>query len=312
VTGGPGARTAVAGAVLLAASVAVMWALGRPQTPAADTAVRTVADCAAVVTLGAAVVPWLDDAGRRRAELVERAGRPLLIGAAVWLLAELARLVVQAARAAGRPATTVEAATVIRYATDTTLGRSVVFSLVCATLVAVLATAATLRGGALLAATAGVAAAGLCARTLSGHLIHSPLGGAAIAVHALAAALWCGVLAALLLTVGHRGRWARVLPRFSQLSLWCVAALSAGGVAGAVVALDAPSDLVFTGYGRVLMAKLALTAGLLVLGWRNRTDWLPAARRHHATAAVSRTRALTELAVMGAALTGAAALTVTG
>jgi len=89
VTGGPGARTAVAGAVLLAASVAVMWALGRPQTPAADTAVRTVADCAAVVTLGAAVVPWLDDAGRRRAELVERAGRPLLIGAAVWAVKDL-------------------------------------------------------------------------------------------------------------------------------------------------------------------------------------------------------------------------------
>jgi copper resistance protein D len=48
-------------------------------------------------------------------------------------------------------------------------------------------------------------------------------------VHALAAALCCGALAALALTVEHRGQWARVLPRFFQLSLLCVATLLAAG-----------------------------------------------------------------------------------
>jgi hypothetical protein len=60
----------------------------------------------------------------------------------------------------------------------------------------------------------------------------------AVAVHALAAALCCGALAALALTVEHRGQWARVLPRFFQLSLLCVATLLAAGIAGAAVTLD--------------------------------------------------------------------------
>ena len=61
-------------------------------------------------------------------------------------------------------------------------------------------------------------------RMISGHFSASLPGGMAIAIHALAAALWCGALAALVLTVDHRGQWARVLPRFSELSLWCVIA----------------------------------------------------------------------------------------
>ena len=110
------------------------------------------------------------------------------------------------------------------------------------------------------------------------------MGGVAVAVHALAAALWCGTLAALVLTVDHRGQWARVLPRFSQMSLPCVAALLAAGAAGAVLTLDSPAQLYGTGYGRVLSAKVVVTAALVVLAWRNRTRWLPAASSHRATA----------------------------
>ena len=133
-----------------------------------------------------------------------------------------------------------------------------------------------------------------------------------MAVHTLAAALWCGALAALVLTVEHRGQWARVLPRFSQLSLACVAALLVGGVLGAVVTLGSPSHLYATGYGRLLSAKVVVTVVLVLLAYRNRTMWLPAARSHRATAVVSRSRALFELAIMAVALTLAAALAVTG
>jgi putative copper resistance protein D len=67
-----------------------------------------------------------------------------------------------------------------------------------------------------------------------------------------------------------------------------------------------------TGYGRLLLTKIILTAVLIALAWRNRARWLPAAKSHRATAYVSRWRSLTELAIMAVALTMAAALSVTG
>jgi copper resistance protein D len=72
------------------------------------------------------------------------------------------------------------------------------------------------------------------------------------------------------------------------------------------------SQLYTTGYGRVLSAKVVVTAVLIALAWRNRTMWVPAARSHRATAVVSRSRARMELAIMAVALTLAAALAVTG
>lgn len=105
---------------------------------------------------------------------------------------------------------------------------------------------------------------------------------------------------------------SRVLPRFSQLSLICVAVLLASGVVAALVVVDSPTQLYSTGYGRVPAAKILLAAGLVLLAWFNRTGWLPAARAHRATAEVSLRRSATEVAVMAAALTMAAALVVTG
>ena len=108
-----------------------------------------------------------------------------------------------------------------------------------------------------------------------------------------------------------RSSWRSSL-RFSQLSLGCVAALLAGGVLAAVVTLGTPSQLYATGYGRLLSAKVVVTVLLVLLAYRNRTMWLPAARTHRATAVVSRSRALFELAIMVVALSLAAALAVTG
>jgi hypothetical protein len=63
---------------------------------------------------------------------------------------------------------------------------------------------------------------------------------------------------------------------------------------------------------RLIVAAAALAAVLVLLGWRNRTIWLPAARTHRTTAVVSRSRSLVELAVMAAALAMAAGLAATG
>ena len=303
-------RAVAGGALVVAVAAVVAWALARQQNSLAVTLVRAVADGSAVVAFGLAAVPMLD-IDRYRGELIRRATGPLTIASAIWLVAELLRLGVAAAQAAAVPVSRLGVQTAVDYALHTTPGRSGLFSAVAAALVCV-TVVVTPRSSPTNVAVVGLAAAGVAARPLTGHLSESALGGVAVAVHTLAAALWCGALAAVVLTVEHRGQWARVLPRFSQLSLVCVAALLVGGVLAAVATLGSPSELYATGYGRLLSAKVAVTVVLVLLAYRNRTMWLPAARTHRATAVVSRSRALFELAIMAVALTLAAALAVTG
>ncbi|OBI72985.1 CopD family protein [Mycobacterium sp. E740] len=298
------------GALVAAAAAVLAWALAYPHTSLSVAAVRVLADCAAVVTLGLTVVPMLDG-GRHRGELITRATRPLAAASALWLLAELVRMLAAAAQGAAVPVARLGARTTFEFLTATAAGRVGVL--------AAAAAAVVLVGGLLLPRSAssnvamtGVAAIGVVARQLAGHFSENPVGGLAVATHTLAAALWCGALAALVLTVEHRGQWARILPRFSQLSLVCVLVLLLGGAAGAAARLGSPAELYATGYGRVLSAKIAVTVALVVLGWRNRTMWLPAARSHRASAAVSRNRSRVEAALMIVALALAAALAVTG
>ncbi len=304
-------RRAVAGAVLVTAAACVMaWTLAYPGAALGPALARAIADGAAVITVGAAVVPALD-AGRYRDELARRATAPLVAASAVWLVAELVRLVLAAAEATGTHVTRLGIGTAVEFALRTAPGRAGVLTILAAAAVCAVASLAPRSGPASVVA-AGLAGIGVVGHPLTGHLAASPWGGVAVAVHALAAALWCGVLAALVLTVDHRGQWARVLPRFSQLSLVCVAVLLAAGAVGAVVVMNSPADLYQTGYGRVLSAKVVLTAALTALAWRNRASWLPAARGHRATAVRSRARAYAELTLMAVALAAAATLAVTG
>ncbi len=295
--------------VVAAASVAA-WSLAYPQASLTMTLVRAVADCAAVTTLGLAVVPMLDDERYRR-ELLRRATAPLTAAAAVWLVAELSRLIVAAAQSEAVTVGRLSVRSTVEFASSTAAGRAGVLCAVAAAAVCAVAVGVPRLVPANIV-VAGLAAAGIGARSLTGHFFESAMGGVAVAVHTLAAALWCGALAGLVLTVEHRGQWARVLPRFSQLSLWCVLVLLVGGVLGAATRLGSPADVWATGYGRVLAAKVVVIVVLMALGWRNRGIWLPAARTHRTTALISRGRSLTELAVMAVALALAAGLATTG
>lgn len=303
-------QAAIGGAAVVLGTSVAAWAVTSAQAAPAATVVRALADCAAAATLGLSVVPTLDT-GRHREELAQRAGGPLAAAAGFWLFAELCRLMVGAAAAAAVQVSCVGVATTAQFAFVTSAGRSGVFSAAAAGLVLVIALAAP-RTSAAAVGAAGVTAVGLVARTIGGHMSANAFGSIAIAIHVLAAAAWCGTLAALVLTVDHRGQWARVLPRFSELALWCVIALLTGGVIGAFVALDSAAQLFATGYGHLLLIKIVLTVVLMTLAWRNRARWLPAAKSHRVTAYVSRSRSLTELAIMAVALTMAAALSVTG
>jgi copper resistance protein D len=303
-------RVWAGGALVVVAASAVAWSLAYPQASPATALVRAIADCAAVATLGLAVVPALDST-RYRAELAKRATHTLAVASAAWLLTELARQLMAAAKTVAVPLARLSVSMVLQFTLHTTPGRAGLLSIAAAALVCLAALAAP-RSPPVAVATAGVAATGIAARAVSGHLADSMLGAVAVAVHALAAAVWIGVLAALVVTVNHRGQWARVLPRFSQLALLCVAGLLVSGTVGALLVIDSPAELFASGYGRVLLGKIVLAAVLVALGWRNRTVWLPAVRSHRVSASVSRRTSLAELAIMVTALTLAAALVVTG
>jgi copper resistance protein D len=303
-------RPAAALTALVAVVVAVAWLLAQPLLSPSAAAARAVADVAAVTALGLAAVHLLDGP-RFRDDLMDRASTPLVGAAALWLVAELVRLLLGAAEAADVSVGRLGAHTAWEFVTLTAAGRSGVLSLVAAAAIA--ATAMLLRPApAVRLAAAGAAATGLTARAVTGHLAEGTLSATAVVVHALAAAVWCGVLAALALTVRSRGQWARVLPRYSQLSLGCMAVLLLGGTASAALRLSEPAALLTTGYGRILLAKLLATVVLLALAARYRSSWVAAAAAHRATAAQSRRNSVVELTVMVVALTLAAALTVTG
>lgn len=115
---------------------------------------------------------------------------------------------------------------------------------------------------------AGLAAAGLVVSTAAvGHPVAGPWPGLAVAVtsvHVAAMTVWLGGLAGLLLGVLRPstapGELAEALPRFSRLAFASVVALVVSGTVQAVREVGAPSALVGTTYGRLLVAKLVLVA----------------------------------------------------
>ena len=68
-------------------------------------------------------MPMLDDE-RYRSELIGRATAPLSVAGAVWLVAELGRLIVAAAEAAAVPVWRLGVPTSVDFALDTAAGRA--------------------------------------------------------------------------------------------------------------------------------------------------------------------------------------------
>ncbi len=135
-------------------------------------------------------------------------------------------------------------------------------------------------------------------------------------VHVSAAAVWSGGLAGLglYLLAARRGpsgavASAAVVARFSALAGFLVSLLGASGLGMAILVLQRPADLTGTGWGRALLAKLALVAVVgLLAAWN----------RFHLVAAVSRPSTPTEQwyrlrsAVVDEAVIVVLALAVTG
>jgi len=134
---------------------------------------------------------------------------------------------------------------------------------------------------------------------------HSSSGGShdvatnSLLVHVIAGALWAGGLLALLAHALRGGEHADLAARrFSAVALWCFVAMALSGVINVLVRIR-PEDLVHTGYGWLVVAKVAALCALGYLGWRQRRRGVAALREDVGARGPLIRLALVEAAVFG-------------
>ncbi|GIJ23061.1 copper resistance CopC/CopD family protein [Micromonospora lutea] len=195
-----------------------------------------------------------------------------LIGLGLITAGTLGTWIGQAAQVVGVPVGRLSAAD-LRAVADTDVGVVLAVRLVLVGLAAALlptvtrGTAGRWRTGAL--AAAGVA--GLVTWPLAGHPIASPVPPVSIVlttVHIAGVTVWLGGLLTLtvfLLRGTHRRVLARILPAWSRWATLAVAWLVTAGILQAAIELGRPSALWGSTYGRLLLGKAALLAGVLAI-----------------------------------------------
>jgi copper transport protein len=127
---------------------------------------------------------------------------------------------------------------------------------------------------------------------LAGHASVDGPTGAMVAsdiVHVLAASLWVGGIACLLLVLPRATRRLEgpdrsrlllaTLVRFSPLALVAVIAIAATGVFQTYINVRSLDALLNTTYGVLILVKIALLLALISLGWINRQRVIPALER---------------------------------
>ncbi len=119
-------------------------------------------------------------------------------------------------------------------------------------------------------AVLALSAAGLATWPLTGHAVAAPMAGVTVTagvVHMAAMAVWIGGLVTLtvfLLRGTHQRVLGVILPVWSRWAAIAVLWLVFAGAIQAVVQMGKLSALWETGYGKLLVAKLVITAGVLV------------------------------------------------
>ena len=108
-------------------------------------------------------------------------------------------------------------------------------------------------------------------------------------IHVLAASIWVGGIACLLLALPaatrrlegpeRTGLLLATLARFSPLALGAVIAIALTGVVQAYIDVRTLSGLFHTTYGLLVLAKVALLIVLIGLGWVNRGRVIPGLKR---------------------------------
>jgi copper transport protein len=243
-------------------------------------------------------------AGDARALLRVLAAGGAIVGAAGAFLA----LVAIVADGAGRNVYDA-LALVTDVATDTRTGQLALVrvALTAAAAVAALIPAVWRRAP---AAVLALGAAALVVTTLAGHAWTAPDRGVAVVsdlVHLGAVSVWIGGLVALFAVLPLLGRATRVgvATRFSALAVGAAVLVAASGSVSGWQQVRTIDGLTSTSYGRLLLAKVAGFAVLVVLGWLNRARLVPLVER---TVGPLRRSLRVELAVAAVVLAITAAL----
>ncbi|ACZ32220.1 copper resistance D domain protein [Xylanimonas cellulosilytica DSM 15894] len=293
----PGAVVVALVAVLAAGAYTVAFSAGAFSDPGVIVrwgrpVVDVLGNLASALTLGALVTAAaFVGPGRLQRTALTTAGA----AAAVWAFVGVVGLVLQYAVLSGmRLDAPGFGPGLAQYLTEVELGRTglIVVGLAAATAAAALA----VRGAVGAMWTSVLPLAALAYQASTGHAAgaagHS-LAVGAMFLHLVGAALWIGGLGAIAVLVLATRRaaaaspnvsdarkptdlrasdssWEVAVPRFSQVASWCLVAVGFSGVVSAWVRLGAPSDLVGTRYGWLVVAKAVLLAGLGALGLAHR------------------------------------------
>ena len=119
---------------------------------------------------------------------------------------------------------------------------------------------------------------------LTGHAANNPWSSFSYFVHVLVAGVWVGALASLCVLLVHASRNSQFIPAtvrglnsFSRVGVVVVALLVVSGVGNGVFAfgISDPPELYRSGYGQILIMKLALLASMIFLAAANRYRLAP-------------------------------------
>lgn len=280
--------TLVCATLVLAGGLVAMTAAGglaaqRTLVEAGAFVLRAVMYGGALVAVGgAAFVAGVHDG---HVEEAARLRRMVRAAAAAGVVATLVSLPVQAAVATGGGLAGLSDGPALAALVASPFG---VAALLRSAGLVGLAGVAGRRGAASLVAAAGaLLVVGTFA--LTGHAATSEprwLVAGSTVVHTATAGLWVGGLLGLAVVLrARRGTrdavgGARAVGRFSTLAGLAIAALIPTGTVLGIVEVGSVSGLVGSGYGRALLAKVTLVAGVVAVGAYNRWRLVPAITRN--------------------------------
>lgn len=206
--------------------------------------------------------------------LMRRSTWPALLWAGTCLLL----IVVTVSDVLGVPVPRLSRPSVSSFAFSIAQGQALLLQAGLALVVALLSRSGVSRG--LAAVTAGLALVALLPPAFTGHSAGAgdhQLAVTSLALHLLAASLWVGGLAGLLLVRRHR-RFAETASRYSRLALACFVATAVSGAANAAVRLGSWPALGTSRYGLLVLLKVLALLAVGVIGAVHRSRTLPALR----------------------------------
>jgi hypothetical protein len=122
-------------------------------------------------------------------------------------------------------------------------------------------------------AVAPLAVLGLMPPLLTGHVRTAEvpwLTGSALVLHVAAAATWVGGLAAVGWLLVRGRPWGRALRTYSPIALVAATLVAVSGLVVAVSRVGSPGDLARSGYGVIVLVKVAALVALAACGYLQR------------------------------------------